>query len=125
MQTKFLICEDHKIRLQEIRQFLSNQARYTIIENFTNGRDMIEWVRQNKGVADILILDIIMPVMDGYAAFFELKEVDPKLKVIFVTVENSPPLMKELIKNGASGFLTKPLDRDKFLSVVAEAARRD
>ncbi|KAB2930704.1 MAG: response regulator [Leptonema illini] len=120
MQAKFLICDDQKIRVQEIRQFLGANPKYTIVETFTNGREVADWVKRNPGKADVLILDIIMPVMDGYAAFFEIKQADPKLKVYFVSVENSPPLVKELAAQGAVGFSPKPLDRDKFVDKIKQ-----
>ncbi|MBW7859224.1 MAG: response regulator [Leptonema sp. (in: Bacteria)] len=118
MAAKFLICEDQRIRVQEIRQILSANPKYQVLETFSNGRALVDWVKQNRRTADVLLLDIIMPVMDGYAAFFELKEVDPNLKVIFISVENSPPLIKELAKQGAAGFLTKPIQRDKLISTL-------
>lgn len=114
MQAKFLICDDQKLRVQELRQVLGANPRYTVVETFTNGRDVADWVKRNPGQADVLILDIIMPVMDGYAAFFEIKEADPKLKVFFVSVESSPPLVKDLAAHGAAGFLPKPLNREKL-----------
>lgn len=120
MQAKFLICDDQKIRVQEIRQFLGANPKYTIVETFTNGREVADWVKRNPGKADVLILDIIMPVMDGYAAFFEIKQADPKLKVYFVSVENSPPLVKELAAQGAVGFSPKPLDRNKFVDKIKQ-----
>lgn len=120
MQAKFLICDDQKIRVQEIRQFLGANPKYSIVETFTNGREVADWVKRNPGKADVLILDIIMPVMDGYAAFFEIKQADPKLKVYFVSVENSPPLVKELAAQGAVGFSPKPLDRDKFVDKIKQ-----
>lgn len=120
MQAKFLICDDQKIRVQEMRQFLGANPKYTIVETFTNGREVADWVKRNPGKADVLILDIIMPVMDGYAAFFEIKQADPKLKVYFVSVENSPPLVKELAAQGAVGFSPKPLDRDKFVDKIKQ-----
>lgn len=115
MQAKFLICDDQKIRVQEVRQFLGANSKYAVVETFTNGREVADWVKRNPGKADVLILDIIMPVMDGYAAFFEIKQADPKLKVVFTSVENSPPLIKELTAQGAAGFIAKPVDRDKLL----------
>ena len=120
MQARFLICDDQKIRVQEIRQFLGANPKYTIVETFTNGREVADWVKRNPGKADVLILDIIMPVMDGYAAFFEIKQADPKLKVYFVSVENSPPLVKELAAQGAVGFSPKPLDRYKFVDKIKQ-----
>lgn len=121
MSTRFLICDDQKIRIQEIRQILTANRRNQIIEAFTNGREVADWVKYNPGKADVLVLDIIMPVMDGYAAFFEIKQHDPKLKVIFTSVENSPPLIKELLTNGAAGYLTKPVSREKLLEAVQRA----
>jgi DNA-binding NarL/FixJ family response regulator len=118
MQAKFLVCDDEKIRVQEIRKFLGTNPRYHILETFSSGREVADWVKRNPGKADVLILDIIMPAMDGYAAFFEIKQFDPKLKVFFVSVENSPPLVKELAKQGAAGFFPKPLNREKFLEGI-------
>lgn len=121
MSNRFIICDDQKLRVQEIRQILGSSHRNQIVETFANGREVANWVKRNPGKADVLFLDIIMPVMDGYSAFFEIHQADPALKVIFVSVENSPPLIKDLLAHGAAGFVPKPIDREKINAAVAKA----
>lgn len=121
MSTRFIICDDQKLRVQEIRQILGSNPRYHVMETFANGRDVADWVKRNPGKADVLFLDIIMPVMDGYAAFFEIHAADPALKVIFISIENSPPLVKDLLSHGAAGFVPKPVDREKVNAAIVKA----
>ena len=89
-----------------------------------NGQELLEWLRANPGSVDLVLLDIVMPVVDGYAAFHELKQLEPELKVIFISVENSAPLIKTVLSMGALDFITRPIKRDALVERVVKALNR-
>ncbi|MBI3396235.1 MAG: response regulator, partial [Spirochaetia bacterium] len=64
------------------------------------------------------------PVLDGYAAFWEIRELKPAPGVVFVSVENTPDVVKNVISNGALDFLVKPFKREDVVARVKRALAR-
>jgi CheY-like chemotaxis protein len=73
-----------------------------------NGLEAVEVYENNPGKIDLVILDMIMPEMDGHKAFFRLKEIDPKVKVLLSSGYVSEENVRSVIDAGAAGFLKKP-----------------
>lgn len=73
-----------------------------------NGLEAVEIYESNPGKIDLVILDMIMPEMDGHKAFFRLKEIDPKVKVLLSSGYVSEENVSSVLDAGAAGFLKKP-----------------
>ncbi|MEQ9367189.1 MAG: response regulator [Leptospirales bacterium] len=116
-----IICEDKKQEAMKLRQILESRG-YEILAIAENGRELMGLLTDEfKNKADFVALDIIMPVLDGYAAFTEIREAKLPVRVIFVSVENSRAVMENVMQLGASGYITKPLDRDIVLEKIDKA----
>lgn len=89
-----------------------------------NGGDLIDYCRENPSPVDLLLLDIVMPEIDGYAAFWELKELKYNTRVVFISVENTAGIIKNVLANGAYDFITKPLKRDTILERVKNVMKK-
>ncbi len=120
---RIAICDDKRIDAQQMRQILESRS-FKVVEVFDNGRALVEWYKQNPGGVDAILLDIVMPVLDGYAAFFELRELTPKTRIVFVSIENSAPLIKNLVEKGAYDFITKPIKRDLLIERITRVVHR-
>lgn len=116
-----IICEDKKAEAMKLRQVLESRG-YEILAVAENGRELMDLLNgEHKNSVDFVLLDIIMPVLDGYAAFSEIREAGMPVRVLFVTVENSRAVMENVLQLGASAYITKPIDRDTILQKVDEA----
>ncbi len=73
-----------------------------------NGRDAVEIYRENPGQIDLIILDMVMPELDGHEAFFLLKEIDPEVRVLLSSGYVSEDDAGDVLEAGALGFLQKP-----------------
>lgn len=82
-------------------------AGYTVILA-ANGRDCVEIYRDNPGEIDLVLLDMVMPEMNGHQAFFALKEIDPDVKVLLHSGYVAEEDAREVLDAGACGFLQKP-----------------
>ena len=120
---KIVICDDKKLEVQQIKSVLESK-QYKVIATFENGRELVEWYKHNQGAADLLIIDVIMPVLDGYAAMWEMKEIGPLPKIVFISVENTATLIKDVLAKGVLDYLTKPLKREMILERIGKAVRR-
>ena len=73
-----------------------------------NGIDAVEIYRSNPHEIDLVLLDMIMPKMGGHKTFFQLKAIDPNVRVLLSSGYVSEDEVKDLLEQGAVGFLPKP-----------------
>ena len=80
---------------------------YTVILA-EHGEDAVEIYKENPGLIDVVILDMVMPKMNGREAFAELKKIDKEVKVLLSSGYMAEGEAGDLLENGAKGFLRKP-----------------
>jgi len=114
MPEQILIVDDDKAQ----RQFLGDRLRhagYEIIEGET-GVEAVQLVAQHE--PDLVLLDMIMPDMDGLTALEKIKETQPDLPVVVLTAHASIQSAVEAIKQGAEEFIPKPADGSYIVKIV-------
>ena len=117
MQKQILIVEDNELNRAIICEILSGQYRVLEAENGQEGLDILQ---QNKDVA-LILLDMMMPVMDGYTFLDRLRE-DEELSlipVIVLTQSNSESDEVAALAHGATDFVPKPYRPKVILHRVA------
>ncbi|MBN2366760.1 MAG: response regulator [Calditrichaeota bacterium] len=85
-----------------------------------NGRDGIEIYQRHEGEIDLIIMDIIMPVMDGRAAFNEIRKLNPQQKIFIISGYSQREDLEDILGNGAVGFLRKPFQVKEIVDRVKE-----
>jgi len=85
-----------------------------------SGERAIEIYQEKKDRIDLVILDVSMPGMGGPRCFQELKEIDPKVKVIIATGYSANGRVKEMLEAGAAGFVGKPYRLADILNKIRE-----
>ena len=116
-----IICEDKKQEAFKMRQIMESKG-YNVLESMENGRQLINYMEENPNKVDMVLLDIVMPVLDGFATFVEMREKGLGTRVVFATVENSRAVMAAAAKLGAVGYIATSMTRDSsplFFSFVA------
>lgn len=113
---RLAICDDKKFEVSELKLFLSSRGFY--VQSFENGRQLVDHVSAKPGDFDLIILDISMPVLDGYAAFFEMKDSGRMPKILFYSVENTQAVVRHVIENGASDYVTRPCKKEDLLERI-------
>ena len=92
---------------------------YTVILA-ENGEDAVEIYRENPGLVDVVILDMVMPKMNGREAFGELMKIDPAVKILLSSGYMAEGEAGDLLESGACGFLRKPY---KMIDLAMEIRR--
>lgn len=116
-----LIAEDDNINylfFEKIMQFKS----YTILRA-SNGQEAVTICTENPDI-DLVLMDIKMPVMDGYQAFSEIKKIKPNLPIIAQTAYSSIEDKNKIIDAGFSSYITKPLNRDKLFEMINQFMKK-
>ncbi|MBI9073668.1 MAG: response regulator [Melioribacteraceae bacterium] len=90
-----------------------------VVQEADNGKLAVQKVEENDNI-DIIIMDIMMPIMDGYEAIKRIRKIAKyaKTPIIALTAKAMPEDRKKCIDAGATDYLTKPVDFDKLLSML-------
>ena len=72
---------------------------------------------------DVIIMDIVLPGMDGVQTFEQVKEIDPRAAVIMITGYTEEDLMEKAIKVGSYTYMRKPFEMEKILAMLATMSK--
>ncbi len=118
-----LVVEDKEFHRKQIVQILESEG-YKIIAAVSNGEEALKFYKNNKNEIDLITTDLDMPVMDGYALLYELKNAGLKSKVVFISDETTKGVVEDLLKMGAQDFILKPIQRGRILERVKLALQK-
>ncbi|MBO8181304.1 MAG: response regulator [Archaeoglobus sp.] len=111
MKAKILLVDDDELLRGILASMLSS---YTIIEA-GNGKEAVELYKLHK--PDLVLMDIMMPVMDGVAATKEILKENPDAKILAITAF-APIRGKEMLDAGAIDIISKPITRRRLNEIV-------
>ncbi len=106
-----LIAEDKKINFEILKETL--QETSIGIKWVKNGADAIDYIKSNP--VDLILMDIQMPVMDGFETTRKIKEITDKIPIIAQTAYALPQDSYKCIDAGCNDYIAKPISLDKFL----------
>ncbi len=104
MPARILLVDDFQRIRSGVRSLLTNESM-EICGEAENGREAVERVRDLQ--PDLVLLDIIMPVMNGIEAAHEIHRIAPSTKIVFFTIEETPPAAAISVLKAADGFVPK------------------
>lgn len=113
---KVHIADDHKILIEGVIALINIEDDIEVEGFSLTGREVINW--SNKNTADILILDINMPEMDGIDVLKTFQQRDTKIKTIILSSLSDPKLVQEMIVLGANGFLEKSSASEHIVDAI-------
>ena len=120
---RIAICDDDPSCVTTIRRAVQNWAEKSdlsvSISVFQNADDLL--LHFQTSACDIIMLDVIMPLLNGMETAYEIRKEDPSVKILFLT--SSPEFAVESYEVRASGYLLKPIQTDKLERVLMECVR--
>ena len=113
-KTKILVVDDEEVvRLSHIRALASIHCDVEVVKN---GTDALQVMEQRP--ADVVLLDLRMPGMDGMAVLKTIKHSWPETEVVIITGYPNVDSAKEAVRLGAYDYLAKPLGPDEVINVA-------
>jgi DNA-binding NtrC family response regulator len=89
----------------------------------SDGSEAVEYLRSRPGTVDVVVLDLTMPIMDGRTCFYEMRRLDPGIRVVIATGHALEGTAEELIADGALRYVQKPFIQHQLGSAIAKALK--
>jgi DNA-binding NarL/FixJ family response regulator len=107
MKKTIVIVDDHVLIAKALEGIIDNFNEFEVIYVCENGKDLIQKFEDNGAIPDIILLDISMPIMDGFETAAWLTQNHPEIKVMALSMQGDDNSVIKMIKNGAKGYLLK------------------
>lgn len=120
MPIRILIVDDHSVVRQGLRMFLSLDGELEVIGEAANGQEAIEIVKKLQ--PDVVLMDLLMPVMDGISATQVIRRDYPASEVIALTSVLEDASVVNAVRAGAIGYLLKDTQADELCRAIKAAA---
>lgn len=118
---KVLIADDHHVVRRGLLFFLKTQKDIHVVGEATNGREAVELTATLK--PDIVLMDLIMPIMDGIQATKRIKEQFPQIQVLILTSFSDSDHVIPAIEAGAAGYQLKDIEPDDLAESIRKLMR--
>jgi DNA-binding NarL/FixJ family response regulator len=102
---RVLVVDDYQPWHAFVSTTLQNARELEIVGNVSDGLEAVQQAQQLQ--PDLILLDVGLPTLNGIEAARRIRDISPASKIIFVSQENSPDLMREALATGAKGYVVK------------------
>ena len=117
-----LICDDHRIVRQGIKQVLADAPEIRVVAEASDGQEALRLVTEKRVELHVVLLDIALPGLDGLEVLQQIKRSEPGLPVLMLSTYPERQYAVRCIKLGAAGYLNKSTDPDDMLAAVRKVA---
>jgi len=119
MKIRVLLGDDHALILDGVRATL--QLHFDIVGQATDGKALVAAAERLK--PDLVVLDISMPLLNGFESARRIKEILPATRLIFLSQHLNPAYLKQALKVGASGYVLKSGATEELQKAIATVLR--
>ena len=122
MKRTIVIIDDHILIANALSSIISNFNQFEVLYVCENGQDFQDKLK-SKPVPDIVLLDISMPVMDGFETAKWLKETHPNVLIMALSMQDDEQSLIKMIKHSAKGYMLKnvhPTELEKGLNTLVQ-----
>jgi two-component system, NarL family, response regulator LiaR len=118
---KVMLVDDHNVVRQGLKMFLATQPDIEVVAEADNGQSALAAVAQHQ--PDVVLMDLVMPQMDGIATTQQIKSRYPEVEVIALTSFVEDSQVASVIKAGAIGYLLKDVQPTELAAAIRSAQR--
>jgi DNA-binding NarL/FixJ family response regulator len=115
---KILVADDHKLFRRGIVRLLEDHSNIYVLGEAENGKQLIE--EYFKVIPDVIIADIAMPVMSGLEALDKIREKDPDVKALFLSMFDTDEYIYKVLISGGMGLINKNIMEGELLLAIEQ-----
>lgn len=107
MKNTIVIVDDHILIAKALQSIIGNFSQFEVLYECENGKELQEKFNDKSNIPKVVLLDISMPIMDGFQTAKWLKENHPDVLIMTLSMQDDEQSLIKMIKNGAKGYLLK------------------
>jgi DNA-binding NarL/FixJ family response regulator len=119
---RVLIADDHRLFAEALEAILATDERIEVVGQAGDGSEAVELARTLD--PDVVLMDVSMPVLDGFEATREIRSARESVRVLMLTGSNSRDDVDRSREAGASGYVTKDRIASELVTAIVEVTRR-
>jgi DNA-binding NarL/FixJ family response regulator len=113
---RIVLADDHETVREGLRMIVNSQDDMEVVGEANNGRAAVQIAQELN--PDVVVMDVSMPELNGLKATAKLKKLCPDIKIVALTRHTDDGYLKELLRNGASGYVLKQSVSGELLNAV-------
>ncbi|HVN54934.1 MAG TPA: response regulator transcription factor [Anaerolineaceae bacterium] len=116
-----LIVDDHEVVRNGVRAYLNTTPDFDVIGEAASGEEAIRLVAEH--IPDVVLMDLIMPGMDGVETTREIKKISPRTQIVVLTSFHDDALVFPALKAGAISYILKDMKMEKLVEALRRAIK--
>jgi len=113
---RIIIVDDHEMVIQGLIALIERNTGFEIVRAYSNGLDAISEL--NKIKPDIILMDINMPIINGFEVSNRILSINPSARIIMLSMEVKSPYMRKALDTGIKGFVSKGADILELIQTI-------
>jgi len=118
MAVNIILADDHTLFRQGLVSILNDELGFLVVAEADNGREVVKLARKLE--ADVIVMDISMPELNGIEAARQVIHENPRTKIVALSMHSDRHFVTGMLKAGAKGYLLKDCAGDELIRAVNE-----
>lgn len=118
-----LIVDDHEVVRNGVRSYLETLPQFSVVGEAVSGADAIRMV--GELIPDVVLMDLIMPGLDGIETTREIRKISPRTQVVVLTSYHEDEHIFPALKAGAISYILKDMKMEKLADAIQRAVRNE
>ncbi len=123
MTVTVLLVDDHPMIRQGLRNLVTSEANFQVVGEAGDGLEAIQKIEQTR--PDILIIDMMMPNLNGLEVLLHVKKLSPKTRTIVFSMQSAEPYVVEALRAGADGYILKETGPGELIAAIHSVLQGD
>ncbi len=120
---RIFVADDIEMVLDGLLGFIAPEPDMEVAGTAYNGEELLQLLAQRPGEADLLLVDVNMPKLDGLKAITKIRETNRKIKILVMTIFAERDFMVDAMRAGADGFIAKSRGRKEFVNTIRQVCQ--
>ena len=116
---KVIIIDDHPLIIEGLQMLFVNSSKIQILNSFLTAKHFMD--DENNKKADLILLDVFLPDMNGIDFCIKIKKMNPSIKILAMSSQAERSIILQMIKNGANGYLLKSANIEEYEFCIEHA----
>jgi DNA-binding NarL/FixJ family response regulator len=118
---RIAIVDDHQIVIDGLKLLLSYNGRFQIVAEATSAEAILDMLREKA--VDILMIDVMMPVMDGYELSVQVRKLHPGIKILALSMNSEGSIIDKMMEHAQiNGYLLKTTGKNELIQAIETIA---